>query len=555
MRGKEAVFDVSGLNDPATVIQDLSGVTGARIITGNTVLAAGTANNTEYAGTFEGNGGYAKQGSGTMVLTGNSQAFAGKNEIREGVLQVDGELGGQSLRIASGATLSGRGAVGGQVTAHGGSTITPAGNDMGTLTLTGDFVGEPNSKIVIQTTLGGDDSPTDRLLIKGNSTGTAIVHVENVNGKGALTKNGIKVIDVEGNSEAKFVLDQGFLRAGAYEYRLYQNSPADPTDGDWYLRSSNYQPLVGNYITTLAANTATGQLVLGDLHQRLGVPYDMQRNKGLLWVRALGEDASHDGKHNFQFDQTSTGFQLGANVFKAAQGDNLHLVGVTSQYVHGSIKSRDQQRADAGLAASTGTAKSETYGMGLTYTLVHNNDSYLDIVGQVNRVENKLTDSNQEQSRLRGWQYTLSAEVGKAFAVAPSLTVEPQAQLSYVVTSYDTAHDDENRIDADTTKALQLRLGTQVNKTFLVKKHPVQAYVLANYRHDFAHDNSVLVTDLTGGQRDEISDAQGKDSFELGVGVQGKFSEKAYVYGDIRQQRSFSSGFNNRINVGLKYLF
>ena len=463
-------------------------------------------------------------------------------------------MGGESLHVAGGATLSGRGAVGGQVTALAGSAITPAGNNMGTLTLTGDYVGEATSKILIQTALGGDGSATDLLKIGGNSTGSAVVHVENMKGKGALTKNGIKVIDVDGKSEAKFVLDQGVLRAGAYEYRLYQNSPANPADGDWYLRSS-YQPVVATYITTLAANTATGQLVLGDLHQRLGIPYDLQRNQAMLWVRALGDDANHQGKHDFQYDQTSKGFQLGANVFKTAQGDNLHLVGVTSQYVHGSIKSRDQQRADAGLSARTGSAKSETYGMGLTYTLVHNNDSYLDIVGQVNRVENKMTDSSQQQSRLRGWQYSLSAEVGKAFAVAPSLTIEPQAQLSYVVTNYDAAKDGSSRIDAGRTKTVQLRLGAQVNKTFMVKDRPVQAYVLANYRHDFAHDNSVQFTALSDGQRDEIIDAQGKDSIELGVGVQSKFSETTYVYGDIRQQRSFSSGFNNRIHVGVKFLF
>ncbi|MFN3537680.1 MAG: autotransporter-associated beta strand repeat-containing protein, partial [Brevundimonas sp.] len=64
-----------------------------------------------WAGVLTGSGAFAKTGAGGLLLTGNSSAFDGITEIRDGLLVVNGALGGQ-LRLFDGAMLGGSGALG-----------------------------------------------------------------------------------------------------------------------------------------------------------------------------------------------------------------------------------------------------------------------------------------------------------------------------------------------------------------------------------------------------------------------------------------------------------
>ena len=80
--------------------------------------------------------------------------------------------------------------------------------------------------MAINTVLGGDDSPSDRLVISGGTaSGNTIVHVTNVGGVGAETTNGIPVVEaVNGatTSPGAFALPAGELRAGAFDYDLFR---------------------------------------------------------------------------------------------------------------------------------------------------------------------------------------------------------------------------------------------------------------------------------------------------------------------------------------------
>src|SRR5690606_40333047 len=74
--------------------------------------------------------------------------------------------------------------------------------------------------------------------------GTTGVKIVNLNGSGAPTGEGIKIIDVGGASEGVFSLlgdyavdGQPAFVAGAYAYLLQKNGVSTPDDGDWYLRS------------------------------------------------------------------------------------------------------------------------------------------------------------------------------------------------------------------------------------------------------------------------------------------------------------------------------
>ena len=112
-----------------------------------------------------------------------------------------------------------------------------------TLTVAGDYSGN-GGVLHVTTVLGGDASPTDLLEVQGDTSGRTTVEVVNAGGEGAQTVEGIKIIDVEGRSAGQFtlagdrVLDgQPVIAAGPFLYALQKNGIADPTDGDWYLRS------------------------------------------------------------------------------------------------------------------------------------------------------------------------------------------------------------------------------------------------------------------------------------------------------------------------------
>ena len=554
LTGHQSVFDISNVATGETSVQDLSGVSGSKINMGDTVLTAGTSNRTEFSGTFNGNGGFTKIGSGTILLTGDSNEYNGINTVAAGELSVNGILGGQSMTIQNNATLSGNGSIGGQVTSQTGGIISPDGPTMGTLTLLGDYTGQVGSKLILQSTLNGDNSATDVLHINGDTNGTTTVEVENINGHGATTSNGIQVINVQGMSNTNFLLNQAFIPVNSYEYRLVKNG-INNNDGNWYLRST-YRPGIANYVSTLSANIESGALLISDIHQRIGNPYIPDANQKRTWGRLIGNHIKKFGHDQFDYHQTSKGFQVGGDIWTINSKDNTqHQVGITGQYINGSLDTFDTKRSTVGLSTKTGEIDSDIYGLGAYYTLLHKNNAYVDIVGQINRVENKLSDVYGYKNHLNGWQYALSLEIGKSFPITKTLSIEPQAQLTYIHTNYQSTQDNLSKINADNVHSLTARIGAQINKQFTIKSHDMTSYLLANLKHEFANENTIKLDSLANDHSDQISEKYGKNSYEFGIGVQSKLTNQAYIYGDIRHQRGFGNGHQSQLNLGFKVSF
>ncbi|EBK2138018.1 autotransporter outer membrane beta-barrel domain-containing protein, partial [Salmonella enterica subsp. enterica serovar Enteritidis] len=84
-----------------------------------------------------------------------------------------------------------------------------------TLTVEGNFYGGGTLKM--NTTLGGDDSPTDKLIVEGDTSGNTLVAVNNIGGTGSQTVNGIEIVEVYGDSAGTFA-KAGRIVAGAYDY-------------------------------------------------------------------------------------------------------------------------------------------------------------------------------------------------------------------------------------------------------------------------------------------------------------------------------------------------
>ena len=209
----------------------------------NATLAFNRSDTLGFAGVISGTGFVRQIGSGMTDLTGDSSGFAGTTLVEAGTLAVNGALCGQ-VNVLTGARLQGTGVV--CDTANAG-TVAP-GNSIGTLTVDGDYVGN-GGVLEIESVLGDDTSSSDRLVVTGATSGSTAVHVLNLNGQGAPTVEGIKIVDIGGASNGAFTLEADYVLkgtpvvvAGAYGYALYKNGISTPTDGDWYLRSSLTTP-------------------------------------------------------------------------------------------------------------------------------------------------------------------------------------------------------------------------------------------------------------------------------------------------------------------------
>ena len=94
----------------------------------------------------------------------------------------------------------------------------------------------------LNTYLGGDGSPSDRLVVDGGAaTGSTSLRISNSGGPGAFTPgNGIQVVSANNGATTEagaFSLGSRVV-GGAYEYQLYRGS-ADASDPQgWYLRSA-----------------------------------------------------------------------------------------------------------------------------------------------------------------------------------------------------------------------------------------------------------------------------------------------------------------------------
>ncbi len=80
--------------------------------------------------------------------------------------------------------------------------------------------------MILNTVLNGDNSPTDKLTVHGDTRGNTRVDVNNVGGTGAQTVNGIELVHVDGNSAGDFALENGTVEAGAYVYTLAKGTNA-----------------------------------------------------------------------------------------------------------------------------------------------------------------------------------------------------------------------------------------------------------------------------------------------------------------------------------------
>ncbi|HED4876851.1 TPA: autotransporter outer membrane beta-barrel domain-containing protein [Stenotrophomonas maltophilia] len=143
----------------------------------------------------------------------------------------------QTLALEGGSqwTLTGDATVGELQARDSVVALSDGSGRFNTLTVDGDLHSE-GALFLFEGSLAGDDSAIDHLHVRGDTSGDALIAVNNIGGVGAPTVDGIPLIEVDGASLASYTLT-GRAVGGAYEYFLFQGGMTDPNDGHWYLRS------------------------------------------------------------------------------------------------------------------------------------------------------------------------------------------------------------------------------------------------------------------------------------------------------------------------------
>ncbi|KRB01660.1 adhesin [Devosia sp. Root685] len=531
------------------------------------VLAFNRSDTVTFGGTITGTGGVWQVGSGQTRLAANSSGLSGVSRVYDGILSVDGTLGGSIEAI--GGRVQGIGQVG-TATNFAGGTIAP-GNSIGTLTVAGDYVGNGGT-LEIETVLGDDSSSTDVLVVTGDTSGSTNVRVINLGGAGAQTNEGIRIVDVGGVSAGDFTLLGHYtfegapaVVGGAYAYRLYQGGVSTPADGDWYLRSSLidrgasrgplYQagaPAYEAYATILQSFNE-----LETLQQRVGnrswtagmietgaLPEAAGANAG-IWGRIVGRHASMNSRFS------TAGADFDVDTWQLQAGADQQLYSSEAGNLVGGLSARYGTTAgDVTSVFGNGSINSSGYGLGGSLTWYGSGGFYLDAQANLTWYDSALASSTAATGLVSGnggFGYASGVEVGQQVALDQNWSITPQAQLAYSDVSYDGFTDAFGAaVSLAEGDDLTMRLGLSVDyqdawfdETGETSR--IHAYGIANLHYDVLPDSR---TDLAG-----VELVNTQDNLWGGVGIGG-----TYAWGDDQYALHGQAGVNTSlVNLGSSY--
>lgn len=538
-----------------------------------------------------GSGALIKRGSGAVTIEGDSVS-AGLTTIENGLLQL-GSAPATSIialeesplarslsvtlastianltsdvNIATTGSLGGYGKVTGNVE-NSGRLLMPnalTGGDFGTFTIDGNYTGN-NGTVVFNTVLAGDSSTTDRLMITGNTAGQSYVTVNNIGGNGARTAEGIKIIDVGGNSAGEFTLN-GRAVAGAYEYFLYQGSVSAPADGDWYLRTADEEkipelrPESASYTANLAA---ANTLFVTTLADRSGETlytdvFTGEEKSTSMWLRNEGShNRSRDDSGELKTQDNRYVIQLGGDVAEwSRNAQDLWRVGVMAGYANSSSSSVAQGTG----YRSNGSVDGYSVGMYGTWFAEgqDNTGAYVDTWLQYNWFNNQVDGQDLATEKYDSKGFTAAVESGYTFKVGESANrnyfIQPKAQVVWMGVKADS-HTETNGtvVSGEGNNNIQTRLGAKafispIQSEGVAKGPTFKPYVEANWIHN-TKDFGTTLDGIT------VKQAGAANIAELKLGAEGQVNNKLNLWGNVGQQLGNNGYSDSSITLGIKYNF
>ncbi|UJF24259.1 autotransporter outer membrane beta-barrel domain-containing protein [Suttonella sp. R2A3] len=441
-----------------------------------------------------------------------------------------------------------------------------SGGQFSELTIDGDYAGDDGS-LLMNTQLGDDNSPTDKLIVSGNTSGKTKVTVTNSGGPGGQTVNGIKLIQIDGSSQADNFSLARPVQSGAYEYRLLR----EVSDGDFYLRShytnsSNapeiYRPAIPGYVMAQLANQETLNALSGNrLHQRVGEQESLRWNTETshdqqTWGRTHVNNITLEGKERFALEQNTQLIQFGwdMDINRDNQQRRQHS-GIYAGYANSDAALFDRKRSLLGQATYSGDLDSDTLTLGGYHTRYNEQGDYLNIIGGVHYLRNRFQDRYGINATQQGLGVTASVEAGRPRAInnREHWYIEPQAQLSWQMTRYNKFNDAISRVGSSISQSLRPRLGVRIgynNKPQKTNKRASNAYITANVLQELLHPTKVRV-----GQTNIREKLDHKTWIEIDAGGQIPLGNQSTLYGSAQYIHTLDNKSRQGLSgqVGLRY--
>lgn len=509
------------------------------------------------------------------VLDRTASLALDNNSIWQGATDAIGDL---SLANGSRWDVTGDSQVGSLSLSSASIAFDHADGRYKTVTVDGDFHAD-DGLLVMNTALGDDSAPTDRLHVRGDTSGTARIAVNNIGGHGALTNDGIQLVQVDGVSAGRYQL-QGRAVGGAYEYFLHQGGRSDPADGDWYLRSqlpvapidecaANPQnpacidPLVptpvqrpeaGAYLANQAA--AVGMFDL-TLHERVGEPNLIERQKtrdqmGGAWARVTSDHTRSGIDEQLGRQGRQHLLQVGADLTRWGRNDR----GVAGVMV-GTGEATEQVLSRVTGYAAQGRVKGRAAGVYGTWLPDAADDGglYLDSWAQLARFSNTTQGDALQPERYDSRSTSASVEAGYAFNVhrgsASAMYLEPQAQVIWSDYRMDGGHHAEaNGTDVRVANAggVRTRLGVRLyGHTALEGVNRVQPFAAVNWMRSHGGANAVWLDDVA------LEGAAPRDVYEVKGGAQLQLGHGLTAWGELSIGRGAQNYRNYGALMGIKY--
>ena len=478
----------------------------------------------------------------------------------------------QTMAIESGSqwTLSGDATVGELSVLNSGVALSDGGGRFNTLTVDGDLHSE-GATFLFQGALAGDDSAMDRLHVRGDTSGDALIAVKNIGGVGAPTADGIQLIEIDGTSRASYALS-GRAVGGSYEYFLFQGGLADPADGNWYLRSQWFdvcqdnpaapgcvvdpdpidptdpidpvdpinpilpppvlRPEAGAY---LANQSAAINMFSHRMNDRIGaVSLDEGR---AAWARVGRQQADFSAVGGqLSIDGNTSVLQIGTDLVRrgnAAFGVMLGTGRADSSAVSDLTGYSAKGRVRGSAVAVYGTWLQTADGT---------QGAYMDANLQYGRFDNRVQGIGLEPEHYDSRMVSASLEAGYTFNVwqgpASALYVQPQLQLNHVDFRADR-HVESNGtvIDHADAGGLSGRLGVRVFGHGTAAGNTVQPYLGVNWLRGSGTSTLQFNGDTLG------ADVP-RNRYEVQAGAELKLGQRWGAWGGVSVQHG-DYGYRN----------
>ncbi|MBR0828151.1 autotransporter outer membrane beta-barrel domain-containing protein [Bradyrhizobium manausense] len=483
----------------------------------------------------------------------------------------------------------------------------PSGNAFKTLTVT-NYAGSGGT-ITLNTYLGGDNSPSDRLVVNGGTaTGSTRLRIQNTNGPGAETvADGILVVSTTdgGTTAAGAFSLAGEVRGGAYDYFLYRGGLNGGSANDWFLRSTfevqppiptpeppeeiipppvlpadpppttlppGVYPIIGPEVATYGVIQPVarqlGLATLGTLNQRIGDTMTPANAAGAStgwgrpdWGRFFGQQVDNHYRA-FADPRTSgwlAGFQGGVDLWRGSSlPGHRDAAGVYLAYsragtnVDGLITN---PAATAYVLTHTGAFNLDAYSAAAYWTHYGPAGWYFDAILQGTLYRGSAT-TEFAQLPTKGSGIIASLEAGYPIPLplGPRFVIEPQAQLIWQRVSFADANDGLGLVAPGSTSGPTGRLGVRGRWTIEASNGIVwQPYAGINYWKTWS---TLSATTFSG--TDEALLVENAERVDAFAGVTSRLNSQLSLYAQggyqfTLRQNIAGSRPGAQGNIGLRY--